>query len=109
LQIRVLGPKKGRDKWRYLNEGTRPHKIRPKGNYPLRFQSGYSAGSSPKSTFVMGGKASGPEVFAKAVNHPGFPAREWSQLIVKEKQAPFERWMKAAMETAARVSGHQMK
>lgn len=109
LQIRVVGPQKGRDKWKWLNEGTSPHTIQPKGNYPLRFKSGYTAGSRPKQLFTIGASSFGDEVRAKEVHHPGFPAREWSDLIIKEHETSFYRWMKAAMERAARSSGHAIK
>jgi hypothetical protein len=109
LQIRVVGPEKGRKKWKWLNEGTSPHVIKPKGPYPLRFRTGYQAGSKPKQLFTIRGSASGDEVRAMEVHHPGFPAREWSDLIIKEHQDPFRRWMDAAMGHAARASGHAMK
>ena len=109
LQVRVTGPKKGRDKWKWLNEGTSPHVIKPKGNYPLRFKSGYTAGSKPNQTFTIRGSSFGPEIRANEVHHPGFPARGWSDLIIKEHETPFYRWMKAAMERAAQASGHAMK
>lgn len=109
LKIRLAGPKEGRAKWNYLNEGTRPHVIRPKGNYPLRFRTGYQAGSSPGTLFTFAGGATGPEVRAREVHHPGNAAREWSDLIVKDQQKPFERWMQAAMKRAAAASGQEMK
>lgn len=108
LQVRVTGPEKGRKKWRWLNEGTSPHVIRPKGNYPLRFRTGYQAGSSPKQLFTIGASVSGDEVRAREVHHPGFPAREWSDLIIEKHQDPFQRWMQAAMGHAAQASGHGM-
>jgi hypothetical protein len=110
LQIRVVGSEEGRNKFKWLNEGTRPHKIKPKGNYPLRFRTGYGAGSKPKSTFTFGATAaSGPEVFAREVNHPGFPAREWTNLTAEKHQRTYEIWMERAMKTAAGVSGHEIK
>jgi len=109
LQIRLAGPKKGREKWNYVNYGTRPHVIRPKGNYPLRFRSGYQAGSSPNTIFTMAGKSYGDEVRARVVHHPGNAPRNWKEVIVKEHEKPFGRWMQAAMGHAANASGHEMK
>lgn len=109
LQIRVVGPEEGRKKWKWLNEGTDPHVIRPKGKgYPLRFRTGYQAGSKPKQTYTIGAYTTGPEVAAMHVNHPGFPAREWSDLIVRDHQKSFESWMAAAMGHAAKASGHEI-
>lgn len=109
LEIRLAGPEEGVNKWIWINEGTRPHKIRPKGNYPLRFQTGYVAGSKAGSTFTMRASRSGGWRTALEVNHPGNAPREWSQLIEKNHQKPFERWMDAAMSKAARASGHEIK
>lgn len=109
LQIRLAGPDAGRKKWRWLNDGTKPHTIRPKGRWPLRFQANYVAGSKPDSTFTTRSGASGPEVRARKVRHPGTAPRNWSRIIVREHQRPFERWMQAAMARAADASGHRIK
>lgn len=109
LQIRVTGPQKGRDKWKWINAGTRPHKILPKRAKRLKFQTGYQAGSTPGKTFTTRHQATGEVVFSKGVNHPGNAPRNWSEIIVKENQRPFERWMTAAMQRAAAASGHGVK
>jgi hypothetical protein len=110
IQIRAVGPEKGKNKWLWLNEGTRPHKIRAKNAPALRFRRGYGAGSSPNSTFVIASrKATGAMVRKDEVNHPGIKARNWTSIIIRENQKLFERWMNAAMEKAARASGHQIK
>jgi hypothetical protein len=112
VQIHVVGKQEGRDKWNWLNEGTKPHKIRAKpGNKKgLRFRKGYQAGSSPNSTFTMRAtQAKGAWVRKMEVNHPGFPARNWSAIIAEREQRPFTGWMETAMREAARASGHGMK
>lgn len=108
LEIRVLGPEHGREKWHWLNAGTKPHKIRPKNAKSLKFPGGhYSAGSTPGSIHTSRARrGSGPSVHAMEVNHPGTKARGWTAILVKENQRPFERWMRAAMKKAARESGH---
>lgn len=109
LQIRLTGPKRGREKWIWLNYGTKPHKIRPRFAKRLRFQTGYQAGSKPGSTFTTRASRSGSWRSAGEVNHPGTEARKWVEVIVKDRQPLFERWMDAAMKHAARASGHGAK
>lgn len=109
IQIRLSGPKKGREKWNYLNYGTEPHVIRPRRAKKLRFQTGYSAGSRPGTTFTARASRSGGYVSADEVHHPGIEARDWKTLIIDDSQPLFEKWMKAAMRHAARESGHGEK
>lgn len=108
IQIRIGGSKEAKNKWLYLDKGTRPHKIRVRRARFLAFASGkYRAGSSPNSTFTSRStKASGPTVYKKEVHHPGFPARNFTQIIVNNHQRPFAQWMEAAMRKAAAASGH---
>ena len=109
LVVRVLGPDEGRKKWIYVNEGTRPHTIRPKNAKLLAFPAAYSAGSSPGSIFTIKGSAKGPVVFAREVNHPGSAARNFDKVLAENHRKPFESWMQAAMSKAARASGHGIK
>lgn len=106
IQIRLAGPKKGREKWNWINYGTKPHRITPRRAKALRFQTGYSAGSKPGTTFTSRASKSGGWVSSQGVNHPGTEARGWKEIIVRENQPLFERWMSAAMRNAARASGH---
>jgi len=109
IQIRLAGNKHGREKWNWLNYGTAPHVIRAKNAPALRFQTGYSAGSKPGTTFTSRASKSGGWASAKEVHHPGTAAREWKDLIIKNNQPLFERWMSAAMRNAASESGHGAK
>lgn len=107
IEIRVTGSKLAKDKFKWLNLGTKPHTIRARRAKYLRFQTGYQPGSKPNQTFTSKPrKADGAFVQKKQVHHPGFPARNWSKLIVDAHQKPFERWMEAAMRQAAKASGH---
>lgn len=110
IQIRVTGSEKGKNKWHWLNEGTRPHKIRAKNAKVLRFRGGYKAGSKPNSRFTVGATAAkGDWASKQEVNHPGFPARNWSTIIMADNQRPFAAWMQGAMSRAAAASGHAVK
>ena len=74
--------------YRYVEEGTRPHEIRPKGNWPLRFQWGgpgsYKAKTSPGNLTSSQGGPSGDWVHFMHVNHPGTEARRFMPEIHRE-------------------------
>ncbi len=106
LTLIMKGPGELITRWRYVDEGTRPHIIRPRRAKRLRFQSGYSAGSSAGQLFTSRGGASGATVFRPYVKHPGTKARNWSRVIARETEKPLTSWMEAAMKKAARDSGH---
>lgn len=64
--------------WSMLDDGTRPHTIRPRFGKVLRF----AAGGTPKSRRRYLGANKGSTgtqlVYARGVDHPGTEAREWS-------------------------------
>lgn len=92
----------------YVDQGTRPHVIRPKKAKALRFQSGYKAKTTPG---IIGSSAGGPfgdVVFSKAVNHPGNAPRNFSKEIQKIWTPKFKRAMEGTMSKVAKVSGHAL-
>lgn len=92
--------------YRYVDEGTKPHIIRPKRASRLYFQAGYSAKTTPRVIGAKQGGASGPEVYAKAVQHPGTKAREFAKTLAKKYKRTFGKSMQKAMDKAAKKSGH---
>lgn len=72
----------------YVDEGTEAHLIFPKKpGGKLRFQTGYSARTSPVANPNSGtGEASGKTVFSKGVMHPGTEAREFTGFYALEAQ-----------------------
>jgi hypothetical protein len=66
--------------------GARPHVIRPRGPWPLRFRTGYIAKTRPGSLWpqARGGTTTGPEVRAMEVHHPGFQPRRFTETIMVE-------------------------
>lgn len=89
--------------WRYVDEGTEPHTIRPKGNYPLRFRGGYSARTAPVARFNVGsGESSGAWVSTYGVQHPGSEAREFSKTYITTNKLEFQRRMNNAVRRAIR-------
>lgn len=105
VTIALIG-EKGRQKWIYLDEGTRPHVIRPKNAKVLRFPANHRPGSFPNMLISLSGSRSGPDVFAKEVHHPGTKPRNWTAQIRKIHERMFQQLMETAMARAARASGH---
>lgn len=90
--------------WNWLDQGTRPHAIRPKRAKALAFQWGgpgsYKAKTRPGWIGSGAGGPSGDTVFRKAVWHPGTEPRRWTATIqtdlngqsVKIMRRHLERW-----------------
>jgi hypothetical protein len=74
--------------FRFVDEGTRPHMIRPRSpGGVLAFQTGYTRKTYPGYiTSVQGGKH-GPLRFARAVRHPGTKPRRFTETITRKWQA----------------------
>ncbi len=100
------------DLWRALDKkGTRPHTIRPKTLGPafggaLRFQWGGKGSYSPKTRPIGrsggSGKASGPIVYRRQVNHPGFAPRKFSEVINKRLRKQFENAIDRGVRVGAK-------
>jgi len=86
----------------YVDQGTRPHVIRPRRARFLRFRTGYKAKTSPRKIGSGPGGASGPVRFAKIVHHPGTQPREFSPTIRKRRRRKFTRRMVKAMQAGAK-------
>lgn len=92
--------------YRYVDEGTKPHIIRPVHAKRLVFQGGYAAKTTPHVIGSQEGGAYGDTVFATVVHHPGTEARDFTQDIQKKWQPRFKKRMEEAMRNAAKESGH---
>src|SRR4030042_951153 len=77
----------------YVNGGTRAHVILPKGDYPLKFQAGYSAKTTPGLISSKSGGPYGEVVFARGVIHPGTEARNFDENIAKKMEPKFKKAM----------------
>jgi hypothetical protein len=89
--------------WFFVNDGTKPHIIRPKKSKYLKFQTGYSPRTA-KGGFGGPGKATGGWVSAKEVHHPGNQARDFTLQIVNRARPRFRRLTEAAFQKAIRRS-----
>lgn len=96
LLVGPAGNTEGAKKWRWLDEGTRPHIIRPRRAPRLRFKVGGQAGSTPGSLSVRPARSGTEWRSAQVVRHPGTEARNWSiQVYEKRYKAFFEEINKA--------------
>ena len=93
------------DQYQMVNYGTKPHEIRPRGNYPLRFKWGgygsYKASSSPGVIKSKRHYKTGPTVFMKKVNHPGNEPRRFDIAIADEYEDTFRDDVQDAISVAA--------
>lgn len=89
------------DVYRYVDEGTRPHSIKPKRAKILRFQTGYRPKTRPRVLRSASGGATGPAVFAKQVQHPGTRARGFTETIADKWQPRMARRVQLAIVRAA--------
>lgn len=90
----------------YVDQGTRPHIIRPRRAKALAFASRYKAKTTVRVIGSHKGGSGGKTVFAQEVHHPGTDAREFSHLIQAKWQPRLKRQVEAAIAKAARRSGH---
>lgn len=87
--------------FRYVNDGTKPHIIRPRRKAALRFGSVFVAKTIPNSLTSGAGKRGGTPVFTTIVNHPGTKARNFTTVAAKLMQKRMgqiaEKVIKAAL------------
>lgn len=91
--------------YNWLDQGTKPHIIRPKRARMLAFQSGYTAKTSaaPGAFIAKSGGPSGAWRYAKQVNHPGTKARKFYQKIQLRNQKRLEMELETALALAAKA------
>lgn len=83
IALEVVATGDGADKWLWISRGTgrwgpkkQSYTIRPKGDYPLRFQTGYSARTAAVAKYDQGdGKKYGDWRTTYEVEHPGIESR----------------------------------
>lgn len=90
----------------YVDQGTRPHIIRPVKAKRLAFAAGGSPKTQPGVIGSGAGSKGGTPVFAMAVNHPGTKAREFSKIIAAKWKKQFSAEMIDSMRRARAKSGH---
>lgn len=87
----------------WVNEGTKPHIIRPKKARALRFQWGgygsYKAKTIPGSLGSRSGGSSGDIVYRMEVKHPGFVGRHFTETIVKKRGDSLQTEVQKAIDS----------
>jgi len=72
------------DRYVYVNDGTRPHDIRPRNAPRLRFQTGYKPKTVVRQIASRSGGSFGPTVYSLGVRHPGTEGRHFDDEIAKK-------------------------
>lgn len=93
------------DIYRYVDEGTKPHDIKPKRSKYLRFLPIYQAKGRTGVIGSRDGGSSGDPVFSQGVHHPGFAGRHFTVLIAKRRQKTLEQEIDQALAKVARNKG----
>lgn len=89
-------------RFRWLDEGTRPHVIRPKREGGvLVFPSQFTPKTSPQRLESRPGGSSGELVFTKVVHHPGTKARNYSRQLRLLLDNRFRQMLDDAFDRAA--------
>jgi hypothetical protein len=92
--------------YRYVDEGTKAHDIKPKRSKYLRFSSGYKAKTRVGIIGSQEGGSFGDNVFSeKGVRHPGFAGRHFIDLIAKRRQTTIDQETDQALAKVARKQG----
>lgn len=86
----------------YVNDGTKPHAIKPKRSRYLRFSSGYKAKTRVGIIGSVNGGSFGSDVFSKGVLHPGFPGRKFTEKIAQRRQVTTVQEINQATALVAR-------
>ena len=94
------------DIFRYVNDGTPPHKIRARNKKSLAFPSQFTPKTRPGWIVSSTGSRGGNIVMVKEVNHPGTEGRHVVETLEKKWQLGFWRRMDKAMRLSAQLSGH---
>lgn len=92
--------------YRYVDKGTRPHKIFPRRAKALRFWSIFIPKSQPNTLTSGYGMIGGEQVYRKYVKHPGTKARNFTKTITKMWQRKFKTRMERAITQAVKACGH---
>ncbi len=89
-----------------VNEGTRPHIIRPRRAKWLKYRGKFTPKTTPRWIGSRPGGKFGKFVRRKIVRHPGFAAREFDSAIADSRRADAVRILNEAMRRAVMESGH---
>ena len=90
--------------WAWVSRGTKAHRIAARRAPLLAFRTNYSARTQPVGRYSVGsGRATGPLVFARTVNHPGNKARKFEEVISKKQSPWFYKTMDKAFKRGVKM------
>lgn len=93
----------------YVDQGTRPHIIKPKKAKALFFASKFKPKTKPHVINSTQGQQGERDTHAMVVHHPGTDARYFARDIQAKYQPILKSRMEKAITKAARESGHSSK
>jgi len=104
ISISVWASGKYENQYRIVNEGAKPHKIRPLNPRGLlRFQPGYISATRPGSLKSFKPYRFGNFIGVRGVSHPGFEPRYFDVQIADVTGEDFVRDMQEAIKVGALV------
>lgn len=89
----------------WVNDGTKPHAIKPKRSRFLRFSSGYKAKTRVGIIGSVDGGSFGNDIFSRGVMHPGFVGRTFVTKIQQRRQVTVAQEISQAIAVVARKQG----
>lgn len=84
----------------YVSDGTKPHVIKPVRAAALAFQANYAAKTTPRVIASRPGGSFGPTVFSQGVMHPGFPGRDFPEVINDKWEKEWPTQLQRAINSA---------
>jgi len=106
VRVTVFARGAGRQKYRWVDLGTKPHLIEAVFKSWLTFQGGYSAKTAPGAKYNQGtGGRTGNWAKKKIVAHPGTEARKFSETFNEEEMPVLRRNTQNALRRAVRRKG----
>lgn len=107
LLVGVGGSVEAAQKWIHVNDGTKGgYWVYPRKARALRFQPGYTAGSTPNTLKVKPARRYGEFIYRKAAFiKKGIEARNWTIVVLEERYVPFRKAMNDALEAGLRKGG----
>jgi hypothetical protein len=89
------------ERYLFVDQGTRPHVIRPRKAKVLAFPTSYTPKTRPGEIGSGHGSKGGPTVYAQEVHHPGTKPRKFSEGIAERSKDTVEGILQEAMQKAA--------
>lgn len=90
----------------YVDQGTKPHIIRPVRKKMLAFSSKFRPKTTPRQIKSVKGYRGKVDTLAHQVHHPGTEAREFTKTLIERWKPGFQRGIQNALDRAAKRSGH---